>query len=139
MIATNGKLNGANGHTEHSSELFERLFQMDFETRSRLDRMTTRDMEPRGSYYAGESDRMSPVPRGVNPLGTDADSHYQTERNYFLMVERGRAAVRNHPLVESGVNRLGVNLRLGDFTLDVDSGDEAVDADQKADWSTPTM
>jgi hypothetical protein len=135
MIATNGKLNGkANGHIEHSSELFERLFQMDFETRSRIDRMTTRDMEPRGSYYAGESDRMSPVPSGVNPLGTDADSHYQTERNYFLMVERGRAAVRNHPLVESGINRLIANLRLGDFTLDVDSGDEAVDAAQKADW-----
>ena len=95
MIATNGKVNGkANGHTEPSSELFEKLFQMDNETRVRLDRLTTRDSDPKGSYYAGESDRMSPVPRGVNPLGTDADAHYQTERNYFLMVERGRAAVR---------------------------------------------
>jgi|GEM_PF-1822534 len=106
-----------------STELFERLFRLE------------RDhLEARSSYYAGESDRMNPVPRGVNPLGTDADTHFATERNYFLMVERGRAAVRNHPLVESGVNRLGANLRLGEFTLDVNSGDPTLDADQKADW-----
>ena len=29
------------------------------------------------------------------------------------MVERARAAVRNHPLVEQGVNRLVANMRIG--------------------------
>ncbi len=77
---------------------------------------------------------MNPMPKGIDPLGTDADYHYRTERNYFLMVERARAAVRNHPLVEQGVNRLIANMRLGDDTLDVNSGDPAIDADQKAFW-----
>jgi hypothetical protein len=81
---------------------------------------------------------MNPVPKGIDPCGTDADYHYRTERNYFLMVERGRAAVRNHPLVEQGINRLVANLKLGEFTLDVNSGDDAVDADQKADWNAWT-
>jgi len=93
-----------------------------------------RDREAAQTYAAGTSDRMNPIPRGIDPLGTDADYHYRTERNYFLMVERGRSAVRDHPLVEQAINRLIANMRIGDFTLDVDSGDEAVDADQKAFW-----
>lgn len=98
--------------------------------------------EAQSSYLAGESDRMNPIPRGIDPLGTDADYHYRTSRNYFLMVERGRAAVRNHPLVEQGVNRLIANLKLGQNTLEVDSGDLAVDDALTADWeawaSSPT-
>src|SRR6187431_2576562 len=74
----------------------------------------------------------------TDPLGTGADYHYRTERNYFLHVERGRAAVRNHPLVEQGINRLIANLKLGDFQLDIDSGDPAVDQEQKDDWKTWT-
>jgi hypothetical protein len=93
-----------------------------------------KDREPQQTYFAGESNRMNPVPKGIDPLGTGADYHYRTERNYFLMVERGRHAVRNHPLVEQGINRLIANLKLGEFQLDVDSGDPEVDADQKADW-----
>lgn len=89
---------------------------------------------PQQSYAAGDADRMNPVPRGINPLGTDADYHYRTERNYFLHVERGRAAVRNHPLVEQGVNRLVANLRLDKIGLHVDSGDASVDRDQRAFW-----
>lgn len=86
------------------------------------------------SYLAGESNRMNPTPVGVDPYGTDADYHYSTERNYFLMVERGRAAVRNHPLVEQGVNRLIANLRLTQIAIDPDTGDKAIDADLKARW-----
>ena len=91
-----------------------------------------RDVE--SSYGSGEATRMNPAPRGIDPLGSDANYHYRSEHNYFLHVERGRAAVRNHPLVEQGINRLIANLRLDGFTLDVDSGDEAYDADEQADW-----
>jgi capsid protein len=77
---------------------------------------------------------MNPMPKGIDPLGTDADYHYRTEHNYFLMVERARTAVRNHPLVEQGVNRLGANMRTDEMTIDVNSNDAAVDADQKAFW-----
>lgn len=93
-----------------------------------------RERDAQNTYHAGESDRMNPVPKGIDPLGTDADYHYRTSRNYYLMVERGRAAVRNHPLVEQGINRLIANLKLGEFTLDVDSGDPEVDKDQKDFW-----
>ena len=90
--------------------------------------------EPASTYAAGTSNRMNPVPSGIDPLGSDADYHYTTERNYFLMVERGRDAVRNHALVEQGINRLIANLRLDRFTLDCNFGDEGVDAAIKAKW-----
>lgn len=133
MLAT---MNGhTNGHaTGNKFELIERIVNLEAEF---LTKRKDRDAE--SSYAAGESGRMNPVPLGVDPLGTDADYHYRTERNYFLMVERGRAAVRNHPLVEQGIRRLGANLKLGECTLDVDGGDEAVDEDHKAwwkDWSS---
>ena len=117
----------ANGHKK--DETLEKLAELD---RSYFEQRRLR--EPKNIYAAGETNRMNPTPRGVDPFGTDADYHYSTERNYFLMVERGREAVRNHPLVEQGINRLIANLRLDQITLDVDSGDEAVDADLKAEW-----
>lgn len=121
---------GTNGHA--AQDILERLTRLDqeyFEARQQRDALNLQS-----SYSSGETSRMNPVPRGIDPLGTDADYHYRTERNYFLHVERGRAAVRNHPLVEQGINRVIANLRLDDFTLDVDSGDEQLDKDQQADW-----
>jgi len=44
------------------------------------------------SYYAGESGRLNPVPSGVQPLGSDADEHYSSDRSYYLIAERGRHA-----------------------------------------------
>lgn len=107
----------------------ERLAALD---EQRFERLRTRDVQ--SSYLAGESNRMNPVPKGIDPYGTDADYHYRTERNYFLMVERGRAAVRNHPLVEQGINRLISNVKVGEFTLDVNSGDAEFDKDIKDYW-----
>lgn len=124
MIATHNGHGQANG-----KDVLDRLVDLE---EQRFERGKSRDAQ--ASYAAGESNRMNPTPKGVDPLGTDADYHYRTERNYFLMVERGRAAVRNHPLVEQGINRLIANLKLGDNTLDVDSGDERLDADIKAEW-----
>jgi len=121
----------SNGHAPGKTplDILDRLVELD---RAHFERRQER--EAASTYTAGTSDRMNPVPKGVDPLGTDADYHYRTERNYFLMVERARAAVRNHPLVEQGVNRLIANMRIGDYTLDVSSGDPSVDADQKAYW-----
>lgn len=119
--------------TDKANATLERISQLEEEY---LERRTSR--EPQQSYLAGESDRMNPMPKAIDPLGTDADYHYRTERNYFLMVERGRAAVRNHPLVEQGINRLIANLKLAEFTLDVDSGDPAVDQAMKDYWKAWT-
>lgn len=126
---------GHNGHAAspyakpRETDVLERLFRLDEQRLSRQ-----REQGPTSLYASGESGRMNPVPHGINPFGTDADYHYRLEYNYFLHVERGRLAVRNHPLVEQGINRLIANLRLGEETLDVDSGDEAVDADHQQWW-----
>ena len=130
MIANGHTTNGhyqANGHGR--ADVIDRLVSIE---RDYNEKRKSRDAE--STYLAGDSDRMNPVPKGIDPLGTDADYHYRTERNYFLMVERGRAAVRNHPLVEQGVNRLIANLKLGQNTLEVDSGDLSVDDELTADW-----
>src|SRR5690349_21697548 len=90
----------ANGHSKH--DVINRLVELEekyFESKKERDGFEQ-------TYSSGEHSRMNPVPRGVDPLGTDADYHYRTEQNYFLHVERGRAAVRNHPLVEQGINRV---------------------------------
>lgn len=107
---------------------------------SRLVDLDTRYFEARknrdisASYLAGESSRMNPTPAGIDPLGSDADYHIRTERNYFLMVERARAAVRNHPLVEQAVNRLIANLRLSQIQLDPNTGDRDVDRRLRDKW-----
>lgn len=119
----------AQAKTHTQWELLERIGRVE---REHLER--SRDREPSSSYASGNTGRNNPVPNGIDPLGSDADYHYSTERNYFLHVERGRAAVRNNPIVEQGINCLIANMRLGNFVLDVSSGDAAVDADQKADW-----
>jgi hypothetical protein len=126
--AHNGKMNGKAGSLVNRLIDLERQY---FERKSQA-------KEAQALYNSGESSRMNPVPKGINPFGTDADYHYRTEYNYFLHVERARAAVRNHPLVEQGIRRLIANLRLGEETLDVDSGDETVDSDHQqwfADWA----
>ena len=121
----------ANIRTTNRSEDADRIRSLD---ERYFELMRSRDVEFNSSYASGETSRMNPAPRGVDPLGSDADYHYRSEHNYFLHVERGRAAVRNHPLVEQGINRLIANLRLDEFTLDVDSGDEQLDADLQSDW-----
>jgi len=128
MIARANNMNGHGGAGSALQEL-DRLFELDW---AYFDRRQER--EAASTYAAGTADRMNPVPQGIDPLGTDADYHYRTEHNYFLTVERARDQVRNHPLVEQGVNRLLANMRLDEMTLDVASGDPAVDADQKAFW-----
>ena len=71
--------------------------------------------DAKASYNSGQVTPMNPLERGISTSGASADSHYRSETEYYLHVERGRAAVRNHGLVESGINRLIANLRLDAF------------------------
>jgi len=122
-------------HEGNGKGMIEDIARLSALEKSHRDNLREREhFEAKSSYASGETSRMSPMPRGIDPLGTDADYHYRTERNYFLHVERGRAAVRNHPLVEQAINRLIANLRLDAFTLDVNSGDPGVNQALKDDW-----
>jgi capsid protein len=97
-----------------------------------IESLISDDGGPQASYEAGRVDALNPIATGIDPLGADADTHYGSDLAFFLSVERARNAVRNHGLVEQGVNRLLSNLQLDTVTHDVDSGDEAVDVDLKA-------
>lgn len=143
MTASNGQRNGVHqgrptGQASRGPaprlleqhETLDRLLELDLAHYAKR-----RQRDPQSSYLAGESGRMNPVPYGIDPLGSDADYHYRTERNYFLMVERARAAVRNHPLVEQGVNRLIANLRLTQIQLDANTGDRNLDRYLRDKWN----
>jgi len=112
-------------------ETLNRLLELD---REHYAKRAAAPQDPQSSYLAGESNRMNPTPAGIDPLGSDADYHYGTARNYYLMMERARAAVRNHPLVEQAVNRLIANLRLTQIRLDPATGDKPLDRLLKEKW-----
>ena len=67
--------------------------------------------------------------------GSAADYHYRTEQAYFGMIEQARELFRNHALVGQAVRRLVANILSGGFTLDIQTGDEALDADLQARWT----
>jgi hypothetical protein len=94
----------ANGHAQGQGplDILERMAELDRAFRERR-----QEREVSSTYAVGTSDRMNPMPKGIDPLGMDAAYHYRTEHNYFLMVERARAAVRNHPLTAALDQRFG--------------------------------
>jgi len=66
--------------------------------------------------------------------GSAADFHYRTEQAYFGMIEQARDLFRNHALIGQAVRRLVANILSGGFTLDVRTGDKALDADLSGRW-----
>lgn len=86
-------------------------------------------------YFAGGTSRYLPQPAGINPLGTGADYHYRTEREYFLMVERARQDDRDNMIIGQGVNRAVANIMQDGFDLTPDTGDKGADSDLAAWWT----
>lgn len=66
--------------------------------------------------------------------GSASDYHYRTESAYFGMIEQARELFRNHALVAQAVRRLVANILSGGFTLDVRTGDDALNVDLAARW-----
>jgi len=87
-----------------------------------------------GDYYAAENTRYLPRPRGVAAMGSGADYHYRTERQFLDMLERARWIDRDNMVVGQGVTRLVANIVQDGFTLDVRTGDPAVDTLLTDDW-----
>ena len=88
-----------------------------------------------GDYYAAENNRYMPTPRGVAAMGSGADYHYRTESQYLRMLERARWIDRDNMVVGQGVTRLVANIVQDGFTLDVETGDDGLDADLKSRWT----
>jgi lambda family phage portal protein len=89
----------------------------------------------RGDYDAARQTRFKRRRQGVIPTGSGADYHYRTESAYFGMMETARDLFRNHCLIGQGVRRVVANILRGGFTLDVKTGDEAIDRDNVARWN----
>ena len=70
----------------------------------------------------------------LRSTGSAADYHYRIESDYFGMIEESRDLFRNHALVGQGVRRLVSNILSGGFTLDVRTGDKALDDDNAGRW-----
>ena len=91
--------------------------------------------ELKSDYAAGSNTRYRPAPRGVSISGSGADYHYRSETNFLRAIERSRYFDRDNMVVGQGVNRLVANVIQDGFTLDVRTGNKAVDKELAARWS----
>lgn len=87
------------------------------------------------SYFAGQTTRFLPRPPGIAAMGSGADYHYQSESAYFLMVERARFDDRDNMMIGQGVNRFVANVVQNGFTLQIETGDDALNVDLAAQWA----
>jgi len=89
----------------------------------------------KADYDAARQTRFKRDRRGTMvSTGSASDFHYRTESAYFGMIEQARELFRNHALVAQAVRRLIANILSGGFTLDVRTGDDALNADLAAQW-----
>jgi len=90
--------------------------------------------EFRADYAIGENNRFTPAPRGVASTGSGADYHYRSESRFLRAIERARHYDRNDMVVGQGVNRLCANVVQTGYNLDVQTGDEKLDAELEKMW-----
>jgi lambda family phage portal protein len=88
----------------------------------------------RADFRAGKDTRFVSRLAGVQPMGSGADYHYRVENQWLHMLERSRHYQRNDQVVGQGIRRVVANIVQDGFRLDVDTGDEGVDAELKAGW-----
>lgn len=67
-------------------------------------------------------------------MGSHADYHFRSESEYLRLMEMARDMDRNDDLIGQGINRAVTNTIQDGMTLDVDTGDKALDADLQARW-----
>ena len=90
--------------------------------------------ELRADFRAGQDTRFVSRLTGVQPMGSGADYHYRVEQRWLHMLERARHYQRNDQVVGQGIRRVTANIVQDGFRLDVDTGDESIDADLKGGW-----
>lgn len=88
----------------------------------------------RADFRAGTDSRFVARLKGVDPMGSGADYHYRSEQKWLHMLERARHYQRDDQIVGQAVRRLVANIVQDGFQLDMNSGDDKLDADLKAGW-----
>ncbi|HUX15248.1 MAG TPA: phage portal protein [Phycisphaerae bacterium] len=88
----------------------------------------------RDDYNAARTSRFRRKRLGINPSGSSADYHYRSESDYLRMMELSREFFRNDVVVGQGVRRLIDNCIQDGFSLDPQTGDEALDLELWERW-----
>ncbi len=88
----------------------------------------------RADYDATRQSRFIRRRTGVAPLGGSADYHFRSESKYYDLIEQARDMDRNDGLVGTLADRRVDNIVQQGFTLDVKTGDKALDQDLWARW-----
>ena len=90
--------------------------------------------EFRSDYSAAKASRFRRRRLGVHSMGSGADWHVRNEHDYLRMMEDARDMDRNDAVVGQVIDRAVGNIVQDGFTLDPDTGDKAINEDQKARW-----
>lgn len=93
----------------------------------------------RSDYAAATESRFRRRRPGVHPTGGSEDYHLRDESRYFKMMEYSRDMDRNDAVVGQMIDRAVDNMIQDGFSLDTDTGDEALDQDlwqRWNDWAT---
>lgn len=93
----------------------------------------------RADYDMSRQSRFVRRRTGTAPQGGNADYHYRTESKYYDDMEQARDMARNDSLVGTLADRRVDNIVQQGFTLDVKTGDRAIDADLEARWASFAM
>jgi capsid protein len=91
--------------------------------------------ELRSDFRASKQGRFTPRLKGVNPLGSGADYHYRSEREFLHLIERARDYERNDMIVGSGISRLTSNILQDGFKPDPQTGSDDLDSRLKDLWT----
>lgn len=86
-------------------------------------------------YKAAKTSRFQRKRPGINSLGTSADYHVRSDRDYFFMMELARDLERNDIVVGQGMRRTTSNIVQNGFTLDCNTGDQGLDDELQGMWS----
>lgn len=87
------------------------------------------------SYKQSRQTSYSRDTRGINVLGTSADYHYQSELDYFKLVELVRDIDRTDIVVSQGIDRLCNNIVQAGFMVDPKTGDETANRYIRDKWT----
>lgn len=89
----------------------------------------------RTDYAAAKASRYRRRRVGVSSAGSGADYHYRSESDYLRIIEEARDMDRNDAIVGQTIDRAVDNIYQEGFTLDVATGDTAIDDELEARWT----
>ena len=89
----------------------------------------------KADYAMSKQSRFVRRRTGLAPAGGTADYHYRNESKYYEDMEKARDMDRNDCIVAQIMDRSTENEVQEGFTLDVKTGDKAIDADLKVYWN----